>query len=109
VDIANPNSWSCSKRAYSATQIATFRRRRIPEQQLDVGPSCMAVSGAYEDQFDVVPAATFTDGTNVPRIPPVTRRRRRLLARHNWFMRVNLLHAFAQNDIAVIARRRRRL
>ena len=50
-----------------------------------------------ENQFDVV-RATFNDGTNVPRIPPP--RRRRLYYRDaNWLMRVNLLHAFAQNDI----------
>ncbi|MCL2715155.1 MAG: TonB-dependent receptor [Alphaproteobacteria bacterium] len=54
---------------------------------------------ALENQFDIV-RATFTDGSNVPRISPM-----RLgggLSWHddNWLMRVNLLHAFAQNDIA---------
>ncbi len=54
-----------------------------------------------EDQFDVV-RATFTDGTNVPRIPPVRVGGGVFYRDANWLMRVNLLHAFAQHDIAVI-------
>ena len=59
-----------------------------------------------EGQYDIV-RATFTDGTNVPRITAAAARRRRLLSRRAWFARVNILHAFSQNDIAVPARRRR--
>ena len=55
-----------------------------------------------EDQFDIV-RATFTDGTNVPRIPPVRVGGGVFWRDANWLVRVNLLHAFAQNDIAVIA------
>jgi len=54
-----------------------------------------------EDQFDVV-RATFTDGTNVPRIPPVRVGGGLFYRDGNWLMRANLLHAFAQHDIAVI-------
>ena len=60
-----------------------------------------------EDQFDVV-RATFTDGTNVPRIPPLRLGGGVFWRDDNWLMRVNLLHAFAQNDVAVITRRQRR-
>ena len=54
-----------------------------------------------EDQFDIV-RATFTDGTNVPRIPPVRVGGGVFWRDANWLTRINLLHAFAQNDIAVI-------
>jgi iron complex outermembrane receptor protein len=54
-----------------------------------------------EDQFDVV-RATFTDGTNVPRIPPVRIGGGLFYRDANWLLRINLLHAFAQNDIAVV-------
>jgi iron complex outermembrane receptor protein len=54
-----------------------------------------------EDQFDVV-RATFTDGTNVPRIPPVRVGGGLFYRDPNWLLRINLLHAFAQNDIAII-------
>ena len=60
-----------------------------------------------ENQFDIV-RATFTDGTNVPRIPPVSVGGGVYWHDANWLARVNLLHAFAQNDVAVTGRRRRR-
>jgi iron complex outermembrane receptor protein len=44
--------------------------------------------------------ATFTDGTNVPRIPPMRIGGGLFYRDVNWLARVNLLHAFAQNDIA---------
>ena len=47
--------------------------------------------------------ATFADGTNVPRIPPVRAGGGLFWRDANWLTRVNLLHAFAQNDIAAIA------
>jgi iron complex outermembrane recepter protein len=53
-------------------------------------------------QFDVV-RATFTDGTNVPRIPPVRVGGGLYWRNDAWFARVRLLHAFAQNDIAPVA------
>jgi iron complex outermembrane recepter protein len=53
-----------------------------------------------ENQFDVV-RATFTDGTNVPRIPPMRIGGGLFYRDNSWLARVNLLHAFAQNDIAI--------
>lgn len=54
-----------------------------------------------EGQYDVV-RATFTDGTNVPRIPPQRLGGGIYYRDANWLARVNLLHAFAQNDIGGI-------
>ena len=71
------------------------------QSQLDVGPLNGGIWGV-ESQFDVV-RATFTDGTNVPRIPPVRAGGGLYWRDTNWLMRANLLHAFAQNDIAPIA------
>jgi iron complex outermembrane receptor protein len=67
------------------------------QSQLDVAQFYGGTWG-IENQFDVV-RATFTDGTNVPRIPPVRAGGGLFWRDANWFARVNLLHAFAQNDI----------
>jgi iron complex outermembrane receptor protein len=53
-----------------------------------------------ENQFDVV-RATFTDGTNVPRIPPVRLGGGVYWRNDNWLMRVNLLHAFAHTEVEI--------
>src|SRR6266404_129552 len=79
---------------------ATFRGGEF-QSQLDVGPLYGGIWGV-EDQFDIV-RATFTDGTNVPRIPPVRVGAGVFWRDTNWFMRVNYLHAFAHTDVAVIA------
>ncbi|MDE5463430.1 TonB-dependent receptor [Bradyrhizobium sp. CSS354] len=79
---------------------ANFRGGEF-QSQLDVGAFQGGIWG-IENQFDVV-RATFTDGTNVPRIPPVRLGGGVFWRDDNWLMRVNLLHAFAQNNIAVIA------
>ena len=52
-----------------------------------------------EGQYDIV-RATFTDGTNVPRIPPQRLGGGIYYRDANWLARVNLLHAFAQREIA---------
>jgi iron complex outermembrane recepter protein len=78
---------------------AIFRGAEF-QSQYDVGPLYAGIWG-IEDQFDVV-RATFTDGTNVPRIPPVRVGGGLYWRDSNWFARINLLHAFAQNDIAPI-------
>jgi iron complex outermembrane receptor protein len=44
--------------------------------------------------------ASFTSGGNVPRIPPVRLGGGLFWRDANWLARVNLLHAFAQNNIA---------
>ena len=76
---------------------ATFRGGEF-QSQLDVAPLWSGTFG-IENQFDVV-RATFTDGTNVPRIPPVRVGGGVFWRDANWLARVNLLHAFGQNDIA---------
>ena len=87
------------RQAVYSQRDATFRGGEF-QSQLDIGPLYGGIWG-IEDQFDIV-RATFTDGTNVPRIPPLRVGGGVYWRDSNWFMRVNLLHAFAQNDIAVI-------
>ena len=58
-----------------------------------------------EGQFDIV-RATFTDGTNVPRITPMRLGGGVFYRDSNWLARVSLIHAFAQNDVARRTRRR---
>jgi iron complex outermembrane receptor protein len=71
------------------------------QSQWDLVPVANGFAG-IESQFDVV-RATFTDGTNVPRIPPVRVGGGIYWRNDAWFARVRLLHAFAQNDIAPVA------
>ena len=71
------------------------------QSQLDVAPWLGGIWG-IENQFDIV-RATFTDGTNVPRIPPVRVGGGVFWRDTNWLMRVNFLHAFAHTDVAVVA------
>ncbi|MDE2378394.1 TonB-dependent receptor, partial [Bradyrhizobium sp.] len=73
---------------------ATFRGGEF-QSQLDVGPFEGGIWG-IENQLDVV-RATFTDGSNVPRIPPLRIGGGLFWRDANWLMRINLLHAFAQN------------
>jgi len=79
---------------------ATFRGGEF-QFQYDVMPVWNGMFG-IEGQYDIV-RATFDDGTNVPRIPPQRVGGGVFYRDANWLMRVNLLHAFAQNDVAVIA------
>lgn len=65
--------------------------------QYDVLPVWAGKFGV-EGQYDIV-RATFTDGTNVPRIPPQRVGGGFFYRDANWLARINLLHAFAQNDI----------
>ncbi|MPZ37000.1 MAG: TonB-dependent receptor [Rhizobiales bacterium] len=76
---------------------ATFRGGEF-QSQFDVAPLWGGIFG-IENQFDVV-RATFSDGTNVPRIPPVRVGGGVYWRDANWFARVNLLHAFDQDNIA---------
>ncbi|MGE4167788.1 MAG: TonB-dependent receptor, partial [Xanthobacteraceae bacterium] len=68
------------------------------QSQFDLLPVGGGMFG-IESQFDVV-RATFADGTNVPRIPPMRLGGGVYWRDANWLARVNLLHAFKQNDIA---------
>jgi iron complex outermembrane receptor protein len=79
---------------------ATFRGGEF-QFQYDVLPVWNGLFGV-EGQYDIV-RATFEDGTNVPRIPPQRVGGGVFYRDTNWLMRLNLLHAFAQNDVAVIA------
>jgi iron complex outermembrane receptor protein len=78
---------------------ATFRGGEF-QSQWDLMPVGSGVFG-IENQFDVV-RATFSDGTNVPRIPPVRLGGGVYWRDANWLARVRLIHAFAQNDIAPV-------
>jgi iron complex outermembrane receptor protein len=88
------------KQAVYSQRDAIFRGGEF-QSQFDVAQFYGGTWG-IEDQFDIV-RATFTDGTNVPRIPPVRVGGGVFWRDANWLVRVNLLHAFAQNDVAVIA------
>jgi len=79
---------------------ATFRGGEF-QSQLDVGQISGGTWG-IENQFDVV-RATFADGSNVPRIPPLRVGGGLFWRDANWLAKVNLLHAFAQNNVAAIA------
>jgi iron complex outermembrane receptor protein len=87
------------KQAVYSQRNAIFRGGEF-QSQLDVAQLYGGTWG-IENQFDIV-RATFADGTNVPRIPPVRVGGGAFWRDANWLVRVNLLHAFAQNDIAVI-------
>jgi iron complex outermembrane receptor protein len=88
------------KQAVYSQRDAVFRGG-VFQSQLDVAQLHGGTWG-IEDQFDIV-RATFTDGTNVPRIPPVRVGGGVFWRDANWLIRVNLLHAFAQNDVAALA------
>ncbi|MGE3148613.1 MAG: TonB-dependent receptor [Pseudorhodoplanes sp.] len=76
---------------------ARFRGAEIAAQ-LDVAPLFGGMWG-IEGQYDIV-RATFSDGTNVPRISPQRYGGGVYWRDPNWLMRVFLLHAQSQNDIA---------
>ena len=84
--------------AFYVQRDAVFRGGEF-QSQLDVGPLWTGIWG-IEDQFDIV-RATFTDGTNVPRIPPVRLGGGLFWRNDNWLARVNLLHAFAHTEVEV--------
>jgi iron complex outermembrane receptor protein len=75
---------------------ATFRGAEF-QAQFDVAPLGAGMWG-LEGQYDIV-RATFSDGTNVPRIPPQRFGGGLFWRDPNWLVRVNLLHAFPQNNV----------
>jgi iron complex outermembrane receptor protein len=81
---------------YSQTD-AVFRGGEF-QFQYDVLPVWNGLFG-IEGQYDIV-RATFTDGSNVPRIPPQRLGGGIYYHDANWLARINLLHAFAQNDVS---------
>ena len=78
---------------------ATFRGGEF-QSQWDLAPLGHGMFG-IENQFDVV-RATFSDGSNVPRIPPLRLGGGVYWRDANWLARVRLIHAFAQNNIAAV-------
>ena len=84
------------KQAVYSQRDAIFRGGEF-QSQWDIAPLWAGVFG-LESQFDLV-RATFTDGTNVPRIPPVRVGGGVFYRDGSWLARMNLLHAFAQNNI----------
>jgi iron complex outermembrane recepter protein len=86
-----------ARQAVYSQRDATFRGGEF-QAQYDVAKILNGVWGV-ETQFDIV-RATFTDGTNVPRITPMRLGGGVFYRDTNWLFRVNLLHAYAQNDIA---------
>lgn len=95
---------TCNPVAGPLTQVvygqndANFRGAELAAQ-VDVtqlGNGTFGIDG----QFDIV-RATFTDGVNVPRIPPMRVGGGVWWRSPEWYARVGLLHAFAQNDISI--------
>jgi iron complex outermembrane recepter protein len=94
-----PGVGSLNEAMYSQAD-ATFRGGEF-QSQWDIMPLGDGMFG-IEDQFDIV-RATFSNGTNVPRIPPERVGGGLYWRDAQWLARVKLLHAFAQNNVAPIA------
>lgn len=84
------------KQVVFAQKDATFTGAEL-YAQFDVAPLFTGLFG-IEGQFDIV-RARFSDGTNVPRIPPMRLGGGAYWYGNGWFARVKLLHVFAQNTI----------
>jgi hypothetical protein len=76
---------------------ATFIGAELPAEQ-DIGRIWQEVWG-IDGRYDFV-RATFSDGTFVPKMPPPWLGAGIYYRDTNWFARLNLLHAFAQNEFA---------
>jgi iron complex outermembrane receptor protein len=85
------------KQAIYSQRDAIFRGMEF-QTQYDIAPLFRGVWGV-DGQYDLV-RATFTDGTNVPRIPPQRLGGGVYFRDDNWFLRVGMLHAFAQNNVS---------
>jgi len=97
--VCGPGAGELNEAIYSQAN-AIFRGGEF-QSQWDIVPVANGFVG-IENQFDVV-RATFTDGTNVPRIPPVRIGGGIYWRNDAWLARVRLLHAFAQNNVAPVA------
>ncbi len=76
---------------------ATFTGAELLAEQ-DIGRIWRGVWG-IDGQYDFV-RATFSDGTFVPKMPPHRLGAGIYYRDTNWFARLNLLHALAQNEFA---------
>jgi len=99
VDPADPAAPLELQQARYSQRDATFRGGEF-QFQWDIHPMWRGFWGV-DGQYDIV-RATFTDGTNVPRIPPQRLGGGVYFRSAEWLARISLLHAFAQNDIALI-------
>ena len=79
-----------------AQRDAIFRGGEIA-WQWDLLPVATGIFGV-DGQYDFV-RATFTDGSNVPRMPPMRLGGGTYWRNDNWFVRMGLLHAFGQSDL----------
>lgn len=77
---------------------AIFRGAELAAQ-LDVTPLGDGMFGV-DGQYDIV-RATFTDGTNVPRIAPMRLGGGVWWRNAEWYARVGVLHAFKQNEVSL--------
>jgi iron complex outermembrane receptor protein len=77
---------------------AIFRGGEIA-WQWDLVPLATGIFGV-DGQYDFV-RATFTDGSNVPRMPPMRLGGGAYWRNDNWFVRMGLLHAFGQSDLGL--------
>jgi iron complex outermembrane receptor protein len=77
---------------------AIFRGGEIA-WQWDLVPVATGIFGV-DGQYDFV-RATFTDGSNVPRMPPMRLGGGTYWRNDNWFVRMGLLHAFGQRDLGI--------
>ena len=81
-----------------AQRDAIFRGGEIA-WQWDLLPVATGIFGV-DGQYDFV-RATFTDGSNVPRMPPMRLGGGTYWRNDNWFVRMGLLHAFGQSDLGL--------
>jgi iron complex outermembrane receptor protein len=86
------------RQAIYSQRNATFRGGEL-QFQWDMLPMWGGFWGV-DGQYDIV-RATFSDGSNVPRIPPQRLGGGIYFRNAEWFGRINLLHAFNQNRIAL--------
>ncbi len=98
-NVCGPGAGEVNEAIYSQSN-ATFRGAEF-QSQLDLLPLNGGIFG-IEDQFDIV-RATFDNGTNVPRIPPMRIGGGVYWRDPSWLIRVNLVHAFDQTDVAPVA------
>lgn len=96
-DTCVPGGGEALRQAVFDQKDASFTGAEI-SGQLDLMPLAGGTFGV-DGQYDFV-RAKFMDGAAVPRIPPHRLGGGLYWRDGNWFMRVNLLHAFAQREIA---------
>jgi iron complex outermembrane receptor protein len=90
-----PDAGAELKQAVYSQRDARFRGVEF-QTQYDVAPLWRGLWGV-DGQYDRV-RATFGDGSNVPRIPPQRLGGGIYYRDAEWFARIGILHAFAQND-----------